>query len=166
MISAIAGQPVGQIGILVHDLDESVARYTREWQLGPWRGWTYGPQVVPELGLRGEPGRFQMRIALCGADPQIELIEPVSGPSIYEEWMSEHGEGLHHLGVYVPSFDRGLEQMRDSGYEPVQWGRGYGADGDGGFAYYDLRPLLGVYVELLEVPKRRIPPDFEYPLTG
>ena len=28
-----------------------------------------------------------------------ELIEPVDGPSIYQEFLDERGEGLHHLIV-------------------------------------------------------------------
>jgi methylmalonyl-CoA/ethylmalonyl-CoA epimerase len=160
---AFAGRPVGQVGIVVRDLDASLERYSRVWELGPWRCWTYGPRTVPELSFRGARGDYEMRIALCGSGPQMELIEPLRGPSIYHEWLAEHGEGLHHLGIYVPSFDEGLAAMAKDGYEPVQLGRGYGAGGDGGYAYFDLRPVLGVYLELIEVPRERIPPERVFP---
>jgi hypothetical protein len=29
-----------------------------------------------------------------------ELIEPLQGPSSYEEFLNEHGEGLHYLGYF------------------------------------------------------------------
>lgn len=162
-LPAFAGRPVGQVGIIVRDLDSALERYTQEWGIGPWRCWTYGPATVPELGYRGRPGEYEMRIALCGSKPQIELIEPVRGPSIYHEWLDEHGEGLHHLGVYVPSLGEALEEMAGAGHQPVQWGRGYGAEGDGGYAYFDVRLLLGLHLELLELPRRRVEAERVYP---
>jgi methylmalonyl-CoA/ethylmalonyl-CoA epimerase len=158
-LPAFAGRPVGQVGIVVRDLDEALERYTGEWGVGPWRCWTYGPATVPDLGYRGERGEYEMRIALWGESPQVELIEPVRGPSIYHEWLDEHGEGLHHLAVHVESLDEALGEMSASGHEPVQWGRGYGTNGDGGFAYFDTRPLLATYLELIEIPSVRTPPE-------
>jgi catechol 2,3-dioxygenase-like lactoylglutathione lyase family enzyme len=162
-LPAFAGRPVGQVGIVVRDLDAALERYTREWGIAPWLCWTYGPETVPDLGYRGGPATYEMRIALCGNGPQVELVQPLQGPSIYHEWLDEHGEGLHHLGVHVPSLAEALDQMAGAGHEPVQWGRGYGERGDGGYAYFDVRPLLGIYLELIEIPKERIDPDSVYP---
>jgi len=162
-LAAIAGRPVGQVGILVRDLDEALERYSREWGAGPWRCWTMAPPLVAEMGFDGGSEPFAMRVALWGEGPQVELVESVAGPNIYEEWLAEHGEGLHHLGIHVPSIESAMASMEAAGHRPRQWGRGYGAGGDGGFAYYDLRPLLGVYLELIEVPAERVPPQRIYP---
>ncbi len=158
-LPAFAGRPVGQIGIVVRDLDEALERYVNELGATPWRCWTYGPRTVPDLGFRGAPGEYEMRIALWGEGPQIELIEPVRGPSIYHEWLERHGPGLHHMAVHVPSMDDALAEMAEAGMEPVQWGRGYGANGDGGFAYFDTVEAFGYYLELVEVPSVRIEPE-------
>ena len=32
-------------------------------------------------------------------DMGFELLQPLEGPSIYREWLDEHGEGLHHFAV-------------------------------------------------------------------
>jgi methylmalonyl-CoA/ethylmalonyl-CoA epimerase len=50
---------------------------------------------------RDEPG-FAIRIALAGSGPQVELIEPQRGPSIYEEWIAEHGHGRQHGAGFGP----------------------------------------------------------------
>lgn len=121
---------------------------------------------MPDLGLRGEPASYEMNIALWGEGPQIELIEPVRGPSIYHEWLEQHGPGLHHIGMYVEDLDVGLTEMARDGHEPVQWGRGYGETGDGGFAYFDTRDLFGIYTELIEIPEVRMPPRRVYPEDG
>lgn len=160
---AFAGRPVGQVGIVVRDLDASLERYSALWDLRPWHCWTYGPEIVPELTLRGAPADHAVRIALCGSGPQMELLQPLRGPCIQQEWLDEHGEGVHHLGIHVPSLDEGLAAMAQDGYEPVQLGRGYGAGGDGGYAYFDLRSLLGLYLELIEVPRERVPPERVFP---
>jgi methylmalonyl-CoA/ethylmalonyl-CoA epimerase len=162
-LSAMAGRPPGQIGIVVNDLDAALERYTELWGLSPWRCWTYGPETVPDLGLRGEPASYEINIALWGRDPQIELVQPLRGPSIYHEWLEQHGEGMHHIGVYVPDIAAGVDEMTRDGHEPVQWGRGYGEKGDGGFAYFDTRSLFGIYTELIEIPEMRIPPRRVYP---
>jgi methylmalonyl-CoA/ethylmalonyl-CoA epimerase len=64
--------------------------------------------------------------------------------------------------VYVPSLADGVAEMAAAGHEPVQWGTGYGAEGDGGFAFFDLRPLLSIYLELIEVPRVRVEPELVY----
>ena len=159
----IAGRAPDQIGILVRDLDSALARYEREWGLGPWRGFVYGPDTIPSTSFRGEPGRYRVQIAISGTVPQIELLEALEGPSIYDEWLAERGEGLHHLGFWVDSLAAGIADMEAAGYRAVQTGEGYGLDGDGGYAYFDTRERLGVLVELIEIPRRRREPDFVWP---
>jgi methylmalonyl-CoA/ethylmalonyl-CoA epimerase len=73
--------------------------------------------------------------------------------------MEEHGEGIHHLGIRVSSLDAALEVMAEEGHELVQMGRGYGIDGDGGFAYFDTEETLGIITEAIEVPAQRRVPD-------
>jgi catechol 2,3-dioxygenase-like lactoylglutathione lyase family enzyme len=159
----IAGRPPDQIGILVPDLEEGLARYSSVWGLGPWRGFVYGPDTVPSLTYRGAPARYRVRLAITGTTPQIELLEVLEGPTIYDAWLARHGEGLHHLGFWVDSLEEGVAEMEASGLAVAQSGAGYGLDGDGGYAYFDTAASLGVIVELIELPKRRREPDFVWP---
>jgi hypothetical protein len=45
------------------------------------------------------------------------------------------------------------------GVELLRLGRGFGPDGDGGFAYFDTQSRLGVLVEAVELPARRCEPE-------
>jgi len=162
-LSPIAGRGPDQIGIVVADLDAAFPRYEREWGLSSWRGYVYGHDTIPCTSYLSEPGRYRVRIAISATTPQIELIEVLEGPSIYDDWIEQHGEGLHHLGFWVDSLDDGVAAMRADGYEPTQTGGGYGLDGDGGYAYFDTVAAFGVILELIEVPKRRRDPDFVWP---
>jgi len=159
----LLGRPVGQVGIVVHDLESALERYSDIWGLGPWRCWTYGPATVPHLTYRDEPGRFVLRIALTGESPQVELLQPVAGPSIFDEWVESRREGLHHLAVMVESLDAAIASVEAAGYPVLQSGRGYGLDGDGGFAYFDTQRALGLILEAIEVPRRRREPDLIWP---
>lgn len=157
---------IDQVGILVRDLDAALERYRDVLGGEPWRIWTYGPHTVPALEYRGDDGAFEMRVALSSTTPQIELIEPVRGPSIYDEWLRGRGEGLHHVGAFADDLDAGIARMRRRGFEVLQSGYGYGLDGDGAFVYFDTVDELGVILELIQVPARRRDPDAVLPLQG
>jgi methylmalonyl-CoA/ethylmalonyl-CoA epimerase len=149
---------IAQIGIVVRDLERGMREYTDLIGVAPWAIYTYGPGFVRDLTYRGEPATYAMRIALSGASPMVELVEPLVGPSIYHDWLEEHGEGLHHVGVEVPSLERATAAATAAGFRVIQSGRGYGLDGDGGFAYLDTYDRLRIIVELLEFPARRREP--------
>lgn len=153
------GRPVAQVGIVVRDLDRALRQYTRLWGVGRWACYTYGTHVLAEAGFRGGHEPYAMRLALNSERPQVELIESTLGPNLYEEWLAEHGEGVHHLGYFVDSVKDAVRDMERAGYEAVQTGFGTGLDGDGGYAYFDLRAELGVYVEAIEAPSRRRTPE-------
>jgi hypothetical protein len=91
-----------------------------------------------------------MRLALHGSNPQLELLQPLEGEDILSEWLERRGEGLHHLGYEVHSLDETIERMAEAGYECIQHGYGFGADGSGGFAYFDTERELGYLVEAVE----------------
>jgi len=156
---APANLKADQIGIVVEDIDAAMHRYAGMFDCGPWHVYTYGPDIVKEPTFRGAPGRFEMRLALAGSGPQLELIQPLIGPSLYHEWLERHGEGFHHIGMRVPDLGAGIRDMEERGFAVLQSGRGCGLDGDGGFAYLDTYAALGVTLELIEVPARRREPE-------
>ncbi|MGR0218679.1 VOC family protein [Agromyces sp. ZXT2-6] len=150
---------VDQVAFLVPDLRAGIEQWNALLGEREWRVYQYAPSTLPRLGFRGGPGQFVMRLALSGSGPQIELIEPVAGPSLYHEWIKRRGYGPHHVGRFVDDIETAMEALRREGAEPVQWGTGYGLDGDGGFAYYELTPDGDTIVELIQPPRRRRPSD-------
>lgn len=96
---------------------------------------------------RGRPADSAMNLSLGFVrGTQVELIEHVRGPSIYDEFLKEKGPGLHHLGFTVPDFPAAYEMMRKSGLEPISEGHlGSGTD----FAYFDCEAAGASIIELL-----------------
>ena len=168
LVAAAHGVP-GQVAIVVDDLDEAL----RTWGVADggreeWRIWTYGPEMFRSQSYLGAPSEHSMMLAMNGASPMLELVQPVTGPSIYHTWRDEGGRGIHHLGYYVDVLAPVIPLMESAGFPCVQTGEGHGVDGSGAFAYFDTRRLLGFYLEGIEVPRQRRPPERVWPpeVTG
>ena len=141
---------VDQVGIVVRDLQRAVEVYSSIFRIGAWQGWTYSPKLMRSSSYRGPGGEILHAFSLAGSSPQMELIEPLAGPSLYHEWLAEHGEGLHHLGCRVRSLREAITSLTAAGYSVLQSGLGYGVDCDGGFAYLDTVAEVGVIFEVIE----------------
>jgi hypothetical protein len=59
--------------------------------------------------------------------------------------------------------DAALAEARAAGFTMLMDGAGFGLDGDGHFAYLDTEKDYGFMLELIERPKRRVPPERVYP---
>jgi methylmalonyl-CoA/ethylmalonyl-CoA epimerase len=155
----LRGRRPEQVAILVEDLATAIATWSQFGGLDDWKIYSYHRGNTQGLSYRGTAGEFEVRLAFAGSEPQIELVQSITGPSIYSEWIESRGYGMHHLGYFVDSIAAAIVELRSEGHEPVQSAFGYGLDGDGGFAYYELPGLSDVVVELIERPRRRRPPE-------
>jgi methylmalonyl-CoA/ethylmalonyl-CoA epimerase len=79
-------------------------------------------------------------------------LQPLSGPSIYQAWLEEHGEGVHHVGVIVDSVDTVAAAAQGLGIDVISSGAGFGFDGSGKFAYLETRAQIGMILEVIEPP--------------
>ncbi len=152
------------MGIIVPDLDAAMKAYWERFGIGPWHVYTYGKPLVKQMTYRGRPSEYKMRIALSWIGPlRIELIEMLEGDTVYAEFVQEHGYGVHHFGVLVEDMEEALVWAEEAGLAMTQDGAGFGLDGDGHYAYLDTEEEIGVTIELIQRPKRRVPPERIYP---
>jgi methylmalonyl-CoA/ethylmalonyl-CoA epimerase len=164
----VKGSPIKQVAIVVRDLERSVKAYADVLGIGPWTAYELGPDVLQDMEYQGEPARFGLRHALAwDGDTQLELVEPTGGPSIFSDHLAEHGEGLHHVGIYVPDHALAVAQAQRAGFRLLQRARGFGRLGDGAFAYFaPPDPAIPMTVELIEAPSVRRDPLFVHDLTA
>ena len=121
----------------MHDLDEAVRRFVAELEIGPWTAYRLAPPLLKQMRYHGEEVEFSLRHALAWqGELQFELVQPLEGPSIFADHLEAHGEGLHHVGRYVPDHPAAVAQALAAGFVELQSARGFGAEGDGAFAYF------------------------------
>jgi methylmalonyl-CoA/ethylmalonyl-CoA epimerase len=139
---------LSQYALVVRSL-EKVSAY---WEkLGfPALEITHGP--LSDLVYRGQPGRFDQRLGWHRHGTVTwEWIEPVRGPTVYEDFLKEHGEGFHHFAFDVEDIDAAAAVWADRGVKIVQsgaWGE-KGRPGSGRFAYAATDAFGGVTTEFL-----------------
>jgi hypothetical protein len=140
-------QNITQVGIVVRDLDTALENYTNKLGVGPWRIYTYAPPRLINTRVRGVPVAYSMRLAIAMTkDMMWELIQPLDGPSIYWEFLRDHGEGIHH--VMIDYGDRTLAavtaEFAARGWQPLMEGSYLGSQ----FAYFDTESSLTTVMEV------------------
>jgi len=155
---------VAQVAIVVKDLDRTVEQWWTLFGIGPWHFYTYGKPLGQKMSYHGEPVEYEMRLALSYiGNLRVELIEPREGPTVYTDFVREHGYGVHHFGVLVSNMQAAIKQAEDAGLVMTMDGSGFGLDGDGHYAYLDTEERIGTTIELIERPKGRLTPEKIYP---
>lgn len=163
----ILGSPIRQLAFVVPDLETAVHQWADSLDVGPWSAYTMSPPRLTEMTYHGEPCVFSFlnAFAMTGT-VQIELIQPLTGPSVFAEHLERFGESVHHVGIVVPDHAASAALLASRGFTPLQSGAGFGADGSGRFAYFAPPAGLGTIVELIEPPKVRAQPLYVYPRRG
>lgn len=135
---------IQQVAFVVRDI-AAAERFFAD-RIGVGRFCRFNDIEVHDSVYRGTAGAFHYHLSLGYAgDLAIELIQHLSGESIYKEFLDRNGEGAHHLGFLVPDHERTLADFAANGYPVVQGGRIGGSN----FAYFDTRPACGVYMETI-----------------
>jgi hypothetical protein len=133
------------VALVVSDLQASVRIYTERYGIGTWEIYEFNPDTVENMRARGEPIASSWRLAIARVGSVMwELIEPLDDRSTYAEFLAEHGEGVHHVGMACTAFDHTLAEFGEEGRVPLLSGRYRGID----FAYLSTDSGLGVVTEI------------------
>ena len=164
-----ASRHIQQIAFLTRDLEKSMQTWIDVLRIGPWRVFRFTNGTVKNLKVGGrlveEPFEFRIAITHVGA-MEIELIQPVRGPMIYQEYLDRRGEGLHHIKEKLPDdqLSTAVADYEKSGVAVTQTGQ-FVAD----FHFYlDTEPRLDFVYELGNCPYQELPRDIVsiYPPQG
>lgn len=93
---------VEHIGIVVKNLDEAIRRYETIFGLG--------------LDSIEHLEKHRVKIALFPiGESLIELIEDQDPHGDYSKFISEKGEGIHHICFQVEGIEKALNELKNSG---------------------------------------------------
>ena len=155
---------ITQIAVVVRDIEAALKTYTETLGWGPWSVFDYKPPLLHDTKVRGEPVEFRM----IGAETHVgdlgfELIQPVSGPSIYQEFLDTHGEGVQHIACMKHSAQDSQtikDHWRERGAEILMGGRiGESIE----FYYLDTAPMLKFVLESGSGHAIDLKPTYVYP---
>jgi len=144
---------LSQIGLVVKDMNRAIEYFEKTIGLGPFIRSDRDYQTEFHfIEYRGKKVDSRWIRAFASLGPvELELIQPVSGPTIYDEFLQRGGEGLHHLGFDVKDIGARIERYRRMGIEIIQEGRTKTSS----FAYLDTERIGGTVFELIQRPARR-----------
>lgn len=115
--------------------------------IGPWRVYTLSPENTRHQTFRGRPAEFSMKVCFAQSGNLVwELIQPLSGPSIFQEFLDRHGEGIHHVAYDcndIP-FDERLAEFKRRGFALAQSGSW---EGKCHFAFFDTESATATCLE-------------------
>lgn len=146
--ASTTGPPVTQFAFTARKL-EPISRY---WEKLGFPPFSYSHPDISDKVFRSKPGSFDMRLGWQreGHVP-YEWIEPLAGPSVYDEHLARYGDGAHHIAFNVPQIDEASRRWEGLGFPLVMsgaWGE-KGKPGSGRFAYHDTHSIGGLDIELL-----------------
>lgn len=144
---------IDQICLVVSDLQKTIEHYWNNFGIGPWKIFIFEEPLLREMIIKEKSAKYSMYIGMCQMENiYFEIIQPLSGDTIYKEFLEKKGEGLHHIGFFVDNLDLEIKRFEKNGYRMVQVGRFQ----EGGFAYSDTQEKFGTIFELIE---RSNPPN-------
>lgn len=147
MTKGIGTTTITQIGLVVGDIEKAIDMYCRVFGLD--RPNVSITDSVEKAGttVRGEKSIARAKLAFFNfGQVQIELIEPIDGPSTWKEELDAHGYSFHHVAFQIKNTPAVLEKLAEDGITEIQHGSYTG----GMYTYVDSKKQLGMILELLE----------------
>jgi methylmalonyl-CoA/ethylmalonyl-CoA epimerase len=141
-----------QVAYVVRDLDAAMKRHWEVFGIGPWDIYTFEPGKVRDYTYRGKPATHSCLIAVTwSGDTQLEMMQPLTGYSIYDEHLDKHGEGLHHIKLFYSDCAKAVADFTRRGYPVIQ----SGCFDDDEHYYLDTEKDFGFVIELGNAGKIR-----------
>jgi hypothetical protein len=139
-----------QVGVVVRDLDQSMAALTAVFGIGPFRVVECPPAGREKQQFHhGELARFRTRQAFADLGTvELELIQPLEGKTIWSDFLAERGPGIHHIRFNVPDHQALSAYLKDKGIGKTQEGAGIR---DGTYwVNYDTEKMIGFIIEIMQ----------------
>jgi methylmalonyl-CoA/ethylmalonyl-CoA epimerase len=133
--------------LIVKDIDMAIDHY-RALGIGPFQS---PPVKTAELTFKDKPvpPDYFKRWEVMGKMGAInlQLCQPISGNSPWQQFLDAKGECVHHLGFFVDDIKKEIDQFKEAGFEVILASKFVGG---GGAAYIDISKTGDFYIELIQ----------------
>lgn len=126
---------IDHVGIVVTDIDQALI--------------TYRDQLGMRVGERMRASEHGVELAFLHTESgNIELLAPLDEESGVARFLSQRGEGVHHICFLVDDIGTALDQLRETGVQLIDETPRQGAHGQ--VAFVHPRGAHGTLIELLQ----------------
>lgn len=134
-------------GLIVRDVETTARNYARIFGVPMPEIGTVAKSAFANVRYRGQPTEGYGKSAFFDmGSVHIEMIEPVGGPSVWDEMLRTRGEGIHHFAIKTDHFEEAVNMLGEQGIPVIQ----FGGWEEGRYAYMDSAAQLGTIFELLD----------------
>ena len=149
-VTGIDQKVIAQVCIIVEDVERTAAHYRNilGWDIPDDYQITHLHDHT-NAKYYGEPTDARAKLVGFGIGQiQFELLQPLEPPSTWQDYLDQHGAGIHHIAFFVPKTEPAAKSFVEHGYQITQEGLFTGQTGM--YTYLDTDRDLGVVIELLE----------------
>jgi hypothetical protein len=111
----------------VKDLHSTVAAYSADYGLGPWKVAELKAPLVHEVQFRGEPAHIEWLAAMAEVGPlAIEVLQVIGGSDAVLEWAADLPDRYWHFVAYhrdLADAEASYAEFAARGYSPLLNGR-------------------------------------------
>ena len=141
------------VGVVVKDLERTLDTLTNVFGIGPFKIMDFPPKnggSEIEMTYHGKPADFSAKF--CFADMgnvELEIIQPISGKSVWFDFLEKHGEGIHHIKFLVSGLQETKQYLNKYNFELTQSGSAVGVNKGKTWAYFGTEDKIGFVIEVL-----------------
>lgn len=141
----LSNNDVIQVCIIVRNIEKTLDNYVRIFGIDRPKINQVGPYETAKTTYRGKP--TNARPFLCSfkmGSIVIELTQPDGQPSVWQEFLDKHGEGVVYIGLWIGDEKETFEYLSKSGIELMHTGKTM----TGSYNCVDSAEQLGVILNL------------------
>jgi len=146
MSSKLSTNVATQVALVVRDVEKTSKAFADLFGVEVPHWIITGTVEETNATYQGQPMKGRAKLAFFDLGSlSLEVIEPVGGPSVWQEFLDTRGEGVQHIAFHVKNLEDDIAALADKGMPVVQRGNFTG----GSYTYIESTEKLGVMLELL-----------------
>ena len=144
---ALGTTTITQVGVIVADIEAKSKAWADVLGLPVPEIIITDAYEISQTEYQGQPSMAKAKLAFFNlGQVDLELIEPIDGPSTWKDQLEQQGDSLHHIAFVIDGMQEKIAYLNTKGIQLIQRGEYTG----GRYAYVDGTGLLGMVLELLE----------------
>ena len=140
-----------EVCIVTHDCERTMAGLVR-LGIGPFRVYTFDGDSVTAPVYKGQASPFSLRVCFAiNGGLTWEIMQPLQGRTIMQEFLDAHGEGIHHVAFDCKGapWEQRISSFAARGFTSVQSGRWLDQNS---FSFFDTEPATATCFETYHFP--------------